>query len=396
MTPRSIPEVNDQIIDFLEDDKDALRACSQVSHNFKARSWHHLVIGDYVRELKIGCGKKRYQAHSQPDVPQLDTTTIRCLLSKFRNLASDRLIVSGARWSVVDLLPRGTTQGAQSLPSGSFAYMPLPVALPVVGGAYGKGELCVLPAAPRSMARVDTQPEAVPSFLIVRILVMPLVGDTPSEVVGESDTLVLPSEVVFHVGDPAELNIVALPQLTGAMRGVEGATVRWTDPGSLADPNGECTRASSVWATLTRTCCCTASNVIQRLGLMSATCLTSLTLWTTFRPAGLTSALREWDANLALLQQIPPHHIQRIGVGVLVEGNSGHKDPLDHVRRLRWSDLPMILGRFMRLETVEVIVREEKENAGDEIWSVIREALYSVRSLEGDTRLQVVRKDPWL
>ncbi|EKM58442.1 uncharacterized protein PHACADRAFT_117403 [Phanerochaete carnosa HHB-10118-sp] len=392
MRQQSIPELDDHIIDFLQDDKSALLACSQVSRGFNARSWHHLfhtlVITDgvhlkrfllslrelafrsHVHRLVLGRQKGRCAPHTQERL-QLDTHSILEILSELPNLNVENITVGNICWSVVDLLPAHSTPTASSQsPISNCAYVSFTIHPGTTHVGTGRGKICALPddvLSADATASV-TNPKTPVGIRLVEITAFPLSGGctwiTGAEMSPRSLNV---SEIVFHVRDPNLLEPAAHPTLVAVMKSVQAAAVRWLLPANLTTFN--------------------ADRVAQELLLASAASLDSFTLWTTLNPSGLSLTIQQWAANLALLRLVPPSHIVRIGVGVLFDGKGFCEDALAQVKQVRWRSLLDVLDRFPALHTVEVSVVDKEGAVDDEIWVVLWEVLDSVRARGDGVRL---------
>ena len=131
----------------------------------------------------------------------------------------------------------------------------------------------------------------------------------------------------------------------------------------------------------------TAHGIALQLALPSCTALRSIALWITLDPPGGSTACQQWAASLALLQQIPTTHIERIGIGIVVDGEGFGESALMQVKQMRWGNLLGSLGRFQGLRRLEVMVVEEEELVGDDIWAVLYGQLRGVTFLGNGTRL---------
>ena len=130
-----------------------------------------------------------------------------------------------------------------------------------------------------------------------------------------------------------------------------------------------------------------ANTVVHHLRLSASTHLRSVTLWITLHSSGTSSALQQWTSNLALLQEVPPDHIARVGVGIFVDGEGFYDNALVQVKQIRWLFLLSVLARFPRLARVEVMIAEKERLVEDEMWAAVYDGLDGLRALEGRVRL---------
>lgn len=110
-----------------------------------------------------------------------------------------------------------------------------------------------------------------------------------------------------------------------------------------------------------------ANTVMHHLRLSTSTHLRSITLWMTLRSSKTPTALQQWTANLALLQEVPPDHIARIAVGIFVDGEGFCDNAFAQVKQVGWFSLFSVLDRFPRLARVEVMIVEKERLVEDEI-----------------------------
>ena len=130
---------------------------------------------------------------------------------------------------------------------------------------------------------------------------------------------------------------------------------------------------------------------MHHLQLTASTHLRSVTLWITLHSSGTSSALQQWTSNLALLQEVPPDRIVRIGVGIFIDGKGFYNNALVQVKQVRWFFLLGVLARFPRLARVEVMIVEKERLVEDEMWAAVYEGLDGLRALEG--RVQLARTE---
>ena len=112
----------------------------------------------------------------------------------------------------------------------------------------------------------------------------------------------------------------------------------------------------------------TAEAIHRFFRTSSCTSLTSLTLALELSGTAWT-VQKQWELNLAVLEDVPAHCLQRIQLCVIFDEDEAIcDDTVERIKNVRWLSLRGMLDRFANLREVALVTRVTDDWLGDQIW----------------------------